>query len=171
MTDPELTKDLYLRTLMVMYVKDKKCAACGTTKELEIDHITPRVMRGTDHPNNLQTLCRSCNRKKRHLKIDFKKGEKFPDALICGKCKWTWTPLVKDPYYCPKCKAFRGSRVDMLKSLKRRNMAMTKNTRKCMRCGYVWLPFSKSPKCCPLCVSPYWNTPYTRTPKKKHDRR
>lgn len=38
-----------------------KCLCCGATERLSIDHILPRVLGGTDEPENLQTLCLSCN--------------------------------------------------------------------------------------------------------------
>jgi hypothetical protein len=41
------------------------CQACGATPQdgvtLEIDHIQPVSKGGTDHPDNLQVLCRKCN--------------------------------------------------------------------------------------------------------------
>lgn len=42
------------------------CNACGRTSRddgvrLEVDHILPRSKGGTDHPTNLQVLCRKCN--------------------------------------------------------------------------------------------------------------
>lgn len=40
------------------------CRSCGSKRRLTIDHIHPRSKGGTDHPDNLQTLCRSCNSKK-----------------------------------------------------------------------------------------------------------
>jgi len=42
-----------------------KCCACGSPNRLEIDHIVPVSKGGTGAEGNLQTLCRSCNRKKR----------------------------------------------------------------------------------------------------------
>ncbi len=42
-----------------------KCAHCGSTKKLEIDHIIPISKGGTGDEANLQVLCRPCNRKKR----------------------------------------------------------------------------------------------------------
>lgn len=40
------------------------CAKCGSTVEIEIDHIIP-IMRGGDNDlSNLQFLCRTCNSKK-----------------------------------------------------------------------------------------------------------
>lgn len=36
----------------------------GLLRYLTIDHIVPRSRRGTNHPDNLQTLCDSCNARK-----------------------------------------------------------------------------------------------------------
>ena len=41
-----------------------KCAHCGTPDNLEVDHITPWSLGGSDDETNLQALCESCNRKK-----------------------------------------------------------------------------------------------------------
>jgi len=43
------------------------CAGCDTHfpfRVMEVDHILPRSRGGTDHPDNLQLLCSSCNRSK-----------------------------------------------------------------------------------------------------------
>ena len=40
------------------------CAKCGSTKDLTIDHIIPRVRGGTNELANLQTLCAPCNQQK-----------------------------------------------------------------------------------------------------------
>lgn len=42
-----------------------KCQACGSTEKLEVDHILPISKGGDGRIENLQILCRSCNRKKR----------------------------------------------------------------------------------------------------------
>jgi hypothetical protein len=41
-----------------------KCLFCGDTKDLCLDHIVAFSRGGTTSPDNLQTLCRSCNSKK-----------------------------------------------------------------------------------------------------------
>jgi 5-methylcytosine-specific restriction endonuclease McrA len=41
-----------------------KCLACGATDALELDHITPKSAGGQPTVDNLQTLCRDCNRLK-----------------------------------------------------------------------------------------------------------
>ena len=40
------------------------CVKCGSTKNLEVDHDESLANGGTDHIDNLQTLCRDCNRRK-----------------------------------------------------------------------------------------------------------
>jgi 5-methylcytosine-specific restriction endonuclease McrA len=38
-----------------------KCAACRRRRKLTVDHIVPLTRGGSNWPNNLQLLCRSCN--------------------------------------------------------------------------------------------------------------
>lgn len=40
------------------------CVLCGSTEDLTLDHIFPYSLGGLDEPNNLRTLCRSCNSRK-----------------------------------------------------------------------------------------------------------
>ena len=41
-----------------------RCRKCGSTENLEIDHIYPISKGGKTELSNLQTLCRNCNLKK-----------------------------------------------------------------------------------------------------------
>lgn len=41
-----------------------KCTICGSVDRLVLDHITPIARGGSDSPENLQTLCWSCNSRK-----------------------------------------------------------------------------------------------------------
>lgn len=42
----------------------ERCASCGGTDDLTIDHIHPIVRGGSHDPKNLQILCGSCNSSK-----------------------------------------------------------------------------------------------------------
>jgi 5-methylcytosine-specific restriction endonuclease McrA len=42
-----------------------RCTYCGSTEQLECDHIIPVAKGGSHDDNNLTTACRSCNRRKR----------------------------------------------------------------------------------------------------------
>lgn len=41
------------------------CRKCGVRQFLSVDHIVPRSEGGSDELDNLQTLCQSCNSRKR----------------------------------------------------------------------------------------------------------
>lgn len=38
-----------------------KCLKCGSTTDLEVDHVQPVALGGRTEMGNLQTLCESCN--------------------------------------------------------------------------------------------------------------
>ena len=56
-----LRKDVF-NTLVMLY--GEKCVYCGSTINLQIDHIKPVSFGGDNNPNNLQLLCKDCNGKK-----------------------------------------------------------------------------------------------------------
>lgn len=58
--NPKIRKEVYLRDAY-------ECVACGSQANLTIDHIVPEMEGGTNDIENLQTLCRACNAKKRDL--------------------------------------------------------------------------------------------------------
>lgn len=48
-----------------VYTKDiHACKQCGSTENLEIDHIVPLARGGSNELDNLQILCKKCNRRK-----------------------------------------------------------------------------------------------------------
>jgi hypothetical protein len=49
----------------LVWIRDQgRCKVCGSTSELQFDHIVPVVMGGSSEPDNLQLLCGPCNRRK-----------------------------------------------------------------------------------------------------------
>ena len=51
-----------------------KCLKCGKTEKLQIDHIESISLGGQNKISNLQTLCGSCNSKKRETFKDYRNG-------------------------------------------------------------------------------------------------
>jgi hypothetical protein len=45
-----------------------KCAYCGSTENLTLDHITPRSKGGSERITNVLCACHSCNQSKGHQK-------------------------------------------------------------------------------------------------------
>jgi hypothetical protein len=66
---PELESYKFVRTgtwWSILARDNWTCCSCGRSSRkdgvtLEVDHIQPRSLGGTDDPSNLQTLCRKCN--------------------------------------------------------------------------------------------------------------
>lgn len=50
--------------IAVLCDADNRCVKCGSTERIEKDHIIPLSRGGTDLIDNIQPLCRSCNRRK-----------------------------------------------------------------------------------------------------------
>ncbi len=51
---------------LILEKYNRACNSCGSTENIEIDHIIPISKGGDSRAENLQTLCRPCNRSKRH---------------------------------------------------------------------------------------------------------
>lgn len=57
-------------TKNLIMLRDVDCVFCGSSENLEIDHIVPVSKGGDSEPENLQVLCRSCNRSKRTKPVE-----------------------------------------------------------------------------------------------------
>ena len=71
----------------------KKCALCGSRRDLTIDHIIPLSKGGADRNRNKQCLCATCNRKKGALLM--KLGT--PIWGRCTACQHEWETPVTVP--------------------------------------------------------------------------
>lgn len=63
----EVTRQLIPESLRnkVLDRDGNKCLLCGCTEYLQMDHIVPFSRGGRTVEGNLQTLCKTCNSKKR----------------------------------------------------------------------------------------------------------
>lgn len=82
----------YISKKLKEQVREKynnQCAECGSKKDLEFDHIEAFSKGGITTLDNLQLLCRKCNRKKH---------DKFTLCTNCGE-KY----IYKQYIYCYEC--------------------------------------------------------------------
>jgi len=48
-----------------LFASQDRCQFCGSTSDLQVDHILPKAKGGSDIEGNIQVLCAQCNNKKR----------------------------------------------------------------------------------------------------------
>lgn len=59
-------KRISAKTRKFVFERDSyRCVKCSSFVDLQIDHIYPHILGGSDELDNLQTLCQSCNRIKK----------------------------------------------------------------------------------------------------------
>lgn len=62
------------KTRELVWLKcDKHCAYCGLKleyKQLQVDHVKPKIFGGTDDIENLNPSCRDCNNYKCHSNLE-----------------------------------------------------------------------------------------------------
>lgn len=49
-----------------------KCASCGASEKLVVDHVIPLILKGANTIDNIQPLCAKCNRKKYNKTTDYR---------------------------------------------------------------------------------------------------
>jgi 5-methylcytosine-specific restriction endonuclease McrA len=66
------------------YIKEPQCVRCGSSEELQVEHLHPIARGGTDYLPNKTTMCGPCNRSKGTMSISdadflgwFLLGKKF----------------------------------------------------------------------------------------------
>ena len=60
------------KQFFISYLEENPtCEACGTTNRPTIDHIVPQSKGGGDEPENIRTLCHSCNSSKQDRDNDW----------------------------------------------------------------------------------------------------
>lgn len=59
-----------------------QCVICGSAGPLEVDHIVPVALGGSNDDSNKRTLCKPCH--KAHGATGRRKGEMSPDAPWTG---------------------------------------------------------------------------------------
>ena len=74
--------------------EEKRCAICGSTKNLELDHIIPLSKGGTDEPDNLQWLCRTSNRRKRDKVSYYNSDKEAVEQMIIDSLEIEYEPLL-----------------------------------------------------------------------------
>lgn len=81
-----------------IYKRDNnRCIKCGSSINLEIDHIIPIAKGGKTTMDNLQTLCKDCNKNKSDIIEGYTIGTYNPNIRYCKKCKAPMK-LIKGKY-------------------------------------------------------------------------
>jgi hypothetical protein len=61
-----------------------RCVYCGSTENLSVDHLFPRIKGGADNVENLVCSCKSCNssKGKKDLMAWYKERGQFPSIMV-----------------------------------------------------------------------------------------
>lgn len=61
-----------------------RCVYCGSTENLSVDHLFPRIKGGADNVENLVCSCKSCNssKGKKDLMVWYNERGQFPSIMV-----------------------------------------------------------------------------------------
>lgn len=58
------SKNARCRLILMKKYGQTRCLKCGSQNKLTVDHIIPKSQGGSNHLENMQILCATCNREK-----------------------------------------------------------------------------------------------------------
>jgi 5-methylcytosine-specific restriction endonuclease McrA len=61
----------WVRLRQIILDRDRVCVECGSTVDLELDHVKPLSLGGDDSLDNLQLLCRVCHLDKTRRDVSY----------------------------------------------------------------------------------------------------
>jgi hypothetical protein len=82
----------------ILYRDNFKCRYCGASTgsgSLEVDHLIPISFSGSDHPDNLATACKDCNRNRADQPL-------FPKSMVIGTDSDGWDIVKRWGVWCVK---------------------------------------------------------------------
>ncbi|KDE12428.1 HNH endonuclease [Rhodococcus aetherivorans] len=88
MTAPERTRRAIPKHVRAyVYARDgQRCAFCGSSENLHLDHIVPWSQGGGDDSSNLRPLCAPCNLSRGVKATGDDHTTRLPVALHCAEC-------------------------------------------------------------------------------------
>lgn len=60
----------------IKLIENKECIICRSRENLEVDHVIPVVLGGSDSLENLQVLCHDCHKKKTSSELKYRSSRK-----------------------------------------------------------------------------------------------
>jgi hypothetical protein len=85
--EPGQERRLSENTRWLVLRRDRcKCVFCGKDGRLQVDHIVPWSAGGTDHIDNLRTLCEDCNQDRSNFWVPADDTRRLPNGRECVYC-------------------------------------------------------------------------------------
>lgn len=84
---------------LILDLHNNCCDNCGNTKNLEIAHIVPLAVGGTEKKSNIAVLCQECHNKQ-HANLNYIKLGKRKGGRPIHKMPDNWREIVIDYLHC-----------------------------------------------------------------------